>query len=63
LDSWVIVDYTGKIKVIHTFYGASMHFNILRTLPEMEAMVGEWNALLASSAIHVPFYAMNTFAW
>jgi CelD/BcsL family acetyltransferase involved in cellulose biosynthesis len=32
-----------------------MHFDILRTLPEMEALAGEWNTLLADSAIHVPF--------
>ena len=32
-----------------------MHFDILRTLPEMEALSGEWNTLLADSAIHVPF--------
>jgi CelD/BcsL family acetyltransferase involved in cellulose biosynthesis len=32
-----------------------MHFNILRTLPEMEALNEEWNTLLTHSAIHVPF--------
>lgn len=32
-----------------------MHFEILRSLPEMEALAVEWNRLLADSAIHVPF--------
>ncbi len=32
-----------------------MHFNVIRTLPEMEALADEWNVLLASSASHVPF--------
>ena len=32
-----------------------MHFDILRSLAELEALAGEWNALLVDSAIHVPF--------
>lgn len=32
-----------------------MHFDVLRTLPEMEVIAEEWNALLAGSAAHVPF--------
>lgn len=32
-----------------------MHFNVIRTLADMEALAGEWNVLLANSASHVPF--------
>jgi CelD/BcsL family acetyltransferase involved in cellulose biosynthesis len=32
-----------------------MHFEFLRTLPEMQALSGEWNTHLKDSAIHVPF--------
>jgi CelD/BcsL family acetyltransferase involved in cellulose biosynthesis len=32
-----------------------MYFNVIRTLPEMEALADEWNLLLAKSASHVPF--------
>jgi CelD/BcsL family acetyltransferase involved in cellulose biosynthesis len=32
-----------------------MHFNVIRTLTEMEALADEWNMLLADSASHVPF--------
>ncbi len=32
-----------------------MHFNVIHTLTEMEALAGEWNSLLSNSAIHVPF--------
>ena len=32
-----------------------MHFNVIRTLAEMEALADEWNVLLENSASHVPF--------
>lgn len=32
-----------------------MHFNVIRTLADMEALADEWNVLLANSASHVPF--------
>ncbi len=35
--------------------GESMHFKVIRSLAEMEALADEWNALLANSASHVPF--------
>ncbi len=32
-----------------------MHFQVIQTLPEMEALAEEWNNLLSHSASHVPF--------
>ena len=32
-----------------------MDFTVIRTLPEFNALAGEWNELLAESASHVPF--------
>jgi CelD/BcsL family acetyltransferase involved in cellulose biosynthesis len=32
-----------------------MHFQVIQTLPEMEALAEEWNILLSHSASHVPF--------
>jgi CelD/BcsL family acetyltransferase involved in cellulose biosynthesis len=32
-----------------------MHFNVIRSLTEMEALADEWNTLLSISACHVPF--------
>ncbi len=32
-----------------------MHLDLIRTLPEFDALAGEWNELLANSASHVPF--------
>jgi predicted N-acyltransferase len=32
-----------------------MDFTVIHTLPELNALAGEWNDLLAQSASHVPF--------
>jgi hypothetical protein len=32
-----------------------MHYTLIHTLPEMNALAVEWNELLANSASHVPF--------
>jgi CelD/BcsL family acetyltransferase involved in cellulose biosynthesis len=32
-----------------------MHFNVIRSLTEMETLADEWNTLLSNSASHVPF--------
>jgi CelD/BcsL family acetyltransferase involved in cellulose biosynthesis len=41
-----------------------MHFQVIQSLPEMEALAEEWNTLLSHSASHVPFLRHNYLtAW
>jgi CelD/BcsL family acetyltransferase involved in cellulose biosynthesis len=43
------------VNQLHLNCGDDMHFETIQKLSELEALAGEWNALLENSAIHVPF--------